>query len=110
MEGRGSTMKIEGYIVVTFKFQKEGRKWTAYCEELGTASFGRSIQEAYEKIKEATLLHLNTLEELGERERFFRENNITLHTHKPKKITGQFDTKTYTRPFIYHVLKEKFAI
>lgn len=73
------------YIVVTFKFRKEGNRWTAFCEELGTATFGRSIPEAHKRLKEAVLLHLNTLEDVGERERFFKKHNITFHYHKPKK-------------------------
>jgi len=32
--------KVKGYVILTFKFRKEGRRWTAYCEELGTATFG----------------------------------------------------------------------
>jgi hypothetical protein len=78
-------MSSRGYVVLTLKFQRVGRRWTAYCEELGTATFGRSIPEADNKIKEAVLLHLNTLEEVGERGRFFTEHNIEFHHTKPKK-------------------------
>lgn len=74
-----------GYVVLTFKFHKEGRRWTAYCEELGTATFGRSLPEADRRLSEAVLLHLNTLEEVGERERFFKEYNIKYHHTKPDK-------------------------
>jgi predicted RNase H-like HicB family nuclease len=74
-----------GYVVLTLKFRKVGRRWTAYCEELGTATFGRSLSEADKKLKEAVLLHLNTLEEVGERDRFFEEHNIEIHSTKPKK-------------------------
>ncbi len=77
-------MRILGYAVLTFKFRKEGRRWTACCEELGTATFGRSIPEADKRLDEAVLLHLNTLEEVGERERFFKEHNIKFHSTKPK--------------------------
>lgn len=78
-------MAVAGYVVLTFKFRKVGRRWTAYCEELGTATFGRSLSEADKRLKEAVLLHLNTLEEVGERVRFFEEHNIKLHHTKPKK-------------------------
>jgi predicted RNase H-like HicB family nuclease len=74
------SMKKSGYIVVTFKFRKEGNKWTAFCEELGTSTFGRSIPEAHKKLKEAVLLH------------------IPFHSHKPKKseikISRPLDTDT----------------
>jgi predicted RNase H-like HicB family nuclease len=78
-------VRKHGYVVLTLKFRKEGRRWTAYCEELGTATFGRSIPEADKRIKEAVLLHLNTLEEVGERKRFFKEHDITFHQNRPKE-------------------------
>jgi predicted RNase H-like HicB family nuclease len=97
-------MKSVGYIVLTFKFHKEDRRWTAYCEELGTATFGRSLTEAQERIEEAVLLHLNTLEDVGERKRFFKENNITILPHKPKikevKVTAPIDRETFVHPYI----------
>lgn len=76
-------MKTRGYVVLTLKFQQKGRRWTAYCEELGTATFGRSLPEADQRLKEAILLHINTLEDVGERERFFKEHNIRLYREKP---------------------------
>lgn len=104
------SVKKSGYVVVTFKFRKEGNKWAAFCEELGTSTFGRSIPEAHKKLKEAVMLHLKTLEEVGESERFFKEHNISFHSHKPKKneitISGPWDTDTYVRAHIYPIHKE----
>ena len=77
-------MPARGYVILTYKFQKEGRRWTAHCEELGTATFGRSLPEAERRLEEAVLLHLNTLEDIGERERFFTEHGIQFHHIKPK--------------------------
>ena len=78
-------MSNAGYVVLTLKFKKENRRWTAYCEELGTATFGRSLPEAEQRLKEAVFLHLNTLEDVGERERFFKEHNIPLHHVRPRQ-------------------------
>jgi len=80
-------MQKVGYVVLTYKFDREGNRWTAYCEELGTATFGRSIAEAERRLEEAVWLHLNTLEEVGERGRFFKKHNIQLHDIKPKDVT-----------------------
>ncbi len=74
-----------GYVILTLKFKKENRRWTAYCEELGTATFGRSLPEADKRLKEAVSLHLNTLEDVGERSRFFKEHGIKLYQSKPKE-------------------------
>ena len=78
-------MSAAGYVVLTLKFKKVDRRWTAYCEELGTATFGRSLPEADKRLKEAVLLHVNTLEDVGERSRFFKENNIKLYPVRPKE-------------------------
>lgn len=96
-------MPAVGYIVVTFEFRREGRRWVAYCEELGTATFGRSIPEAEKKLEEAVLLHLNTLEDVGERTRFFKEHSIKFHHGKPikdVKIRAPIRRETFYRPHI----------
>ena len=80
-------MQTQGYVILTFEFRKSGRRWTAYCRELGTATFGRSLTDAENKLDEAVLLHLNTLEDVGERERFFKEHDLKFYEHKPAKNT-----------------------
>ncbi len=75
----------KGYILLTVRFEREDNRWTAECLELGTASFGDTHEEAEETITEAIQLHLDGLEEHGERERFFRENNIAVYPVPPTK-------------------------
>ena len=75
---------MQGYVVLTYRFRREGRKWSACCEELGTATFGRSLTEAQQRIQEAVLCHLNTLEDVGERDRFFNEHGIQFHRTRPR--------------------------
>jgi len=94
---------VTGYVVLTLEFRRVGRRWTAYCKELGTAAFGRSLPEADKRIKEAVLLHLNTLEDVGERQRFFRENNIEFHHTRPRKnITVRVSPgrSTFIEPYV----------
>ncbi len=101
-------MATKGYVVLTAKFRREGRRWTAYCEELGTATFGRSLPEAERKIKEAVVLHLNTLEDVGERERFFKEYNIPFYHTKPTRdinISASINEGVFLQPFIQPVRK-----
>jgi len=76
-------MKAKGYIILTFRFTKEGDNWVGICEQLGTSAFDKSIEIASEKLRELTGLHLNTLEQIGERERVFRENGIKVFAQKP---------------------------
>ncbi len=96
-------MAIKGYVVLTTEFRREGRRWTAYCEELGTATFGRSLPEAERRMKEAVILHLSTLEDVGERERFFKEHNIPFHHTKPKRninISARINEGVFFQPYI----------
>lgn len=96
-------LKPLGYIVLTLKFRKEGDKWTARCVELGTATFGSSLEEAEERIREAVTLHVNTLEDVGERERFFKEHNIACHVHRPrsgKVPTTASDERSFYQAYV----------
>ena len=98
-------MNSEGYVVLTYKFGREGRRWAAHCKELGTATSGRSLPEAERRLEELVGLHLNTLEDVGERERFFREHNIEFHETKPKSITVSMPTNNalFVQPHIQHI-------
>lgn len=74
---------VVGYVVLTFRVYQEGDQYVSECVELGTASCGDSIDEAFANIKEATLLYLNAIEESGERERIFRRRNIRIYLGQP---------------------------
>ena len=96
---------MTAYVVFTLKFKKEGRKWVALCEELGTSTFASTLQGADKRIREAVTCHLNTLEDVGERTRFFSENNIKMVYVKPKEVSAKFycpkDKNTFAMPYIY---------
>ena len=64
-----------GYITLTHVvLQEEGdNAYTGYCPELGTATCGDTPDEAMQNLGEAVVMHLNALEETGERKRFFKE-------------------------------------
>jgi predicted RNase H-like HicB family nuclease len=100
-------MKTSGYILVTFKFYKEGKKWVALCEELGTSTFGSNLIEAKDRLIEAVLCHLNTLEDVGERERFFRKNRIKFSIQKPQRkeieILAPLSDDIFVQPHLQRV-------
>lgn len=75
--------KLIGYVVLKIEFKKEGEMWLATCVETGTSTFGDTLEEAQEAITELLPLHLNTLEEVGERENFFKKHNIKILPKKP---------------------------
>lgn len=97
------TLKPLGYVILTLKYHKEGDRWLARCEELGTATFGRTLEEAQERIREAVTCHLDTLEDVGERERFFREHNIAYHARRPRSVkvpTTANDERSFYQAYI----------
>jgi predicted RNase H-like HicB family nuclease len=85
---------MKGYVILTCKYHKEDRSWVGVCDELGTSTFGKTLDEAEEKLRESIMLHLVTLEEVGERERFFKENNVQFYARKPHKVTIDVETNT----------------
>ena len=97
----------KAFVVLTVLFEKEkDGRWVATCKELGTSTYGNSIDDAQEKIEEAIGLHLNTLEEVGERERFFQENNITIFSSFPgdeiaMKVPARHEV--FSQPFIKQI-------
>ncbi len=81
-------MGTDGFVILTLEFQKNVQEgvWEGHCRELGTATFAKTFDQVYEELKELVTLHLNGLEEIGERERFFKEHGIRLYKVEPKKI------------------------
>ncbi len=98
-------MDSTGYVVLTYEYGREGRRWTAYCKELGTATFGRSLPEAERRLEEVVGLHLNALEDVGERKRFFQEHNIKFHETKPKSVLVSLSTNnaSFVQPHIQRI-------
>ena len=65
-------------VVLTSIVEPEGDMFVSTCVELGTASCGDTIQEAFENLDEAIAVHLDALEEVGETERVFEERGIEI--------------------------------
>jgi hypothetical protein len=84
------------YICVTCRIIPEAGRFTAICKELGTASCGKTVDEAITNIKEAIEVDLSALEHHGERARFFKQRGIRLSdqpikSSKPVKAdVGEF--------------------
>jgi predicted RNase H-like HicB family nuclease len=72
--------ETEGIIILTSVVEEEGDQFVSICTELDTASCGDTIQEALDNLQEAIWVHLNALEETGERTRVFQERGIDILT------------------------------
>lgn len=71
-----------GFITVTFRVHKEDGKYVGRCVELGISSCAKSPEKALVRAQEASILYLNTLEEVGERARVFAEAGITINAEQ----------------------------
>ena len=78
-------------VLLTMAFEQVGRnRWTGRCRELGTATHGRTLPQVRDELVEMVALHLNALEDVGERERFFSEHGIKLYSEgdpSPSEVT-----------------------
>jgi predicted RNase H-like HicB family nuclease len=86
------------YVKLTYKISQSGKLWRGVCVELGTSIQGKSRQDTLKKLREAVKCHLNTLQDVGEIERFFSENGIVLHTSETpteeiEEVTIEVDQK-----------------
>ena len=76
-------VKSPGYIVLTLKVHQEDGQYVSECPELGVASFGETIGEAFEAIKDATAVYLATLDDEGELERILAARGIAIIPGEP---------------------------
>ena len=53
-----------GELTFTAVLHKEGGWYVAHCEEIGTVSQGKTIEESVRNLREATELYLETAAEL----------------------------------------------
>jgi hypothetical protein len=89
--GEQMTQRREEYVVLTLEFKKEGRRWVGRCRELSTSTFASTFEAAKRELNELVILHLNELEAVGERERFFKEHGIQMYSQKPANVQRQLD-------------------
>jgi predicted RNase H-like HicB family nuclease len=97
-------MKHKVYILLTLSFSKDKKtgQWIGECVELGTSTFGNTIEEVSEELPELVKLHLNTLEQVGERDNFLKENGITIYKEVPSQIefkTSSYNSDVFMKPF-----------
>lgn len=74
---------IIGYVVLTGTVEREDEQYVSYCQELGVASCGDTIDEALENLGDAIQVQLDALVETGELRRVFHERNIRVNIAPP---------------------------
>jgi predicted RNase H-like HicB family nuclease len=72
-----------GHVLLTITVSPEDDSYVGVCQELGTSSFGTTIDEALKATLEATSAYLEALEDSGERERVFKERGVAFYEKEP---------------------------
>ncbi len=75
----GEGIAQQGCVVLTLRFERADGEWLGTCIELSTSTSAGTLEEAQEALHDLVTLHLNTLEDLGERNRFLAEHDIKVH-------------------------------
>ena len=85
-----------GFVILTYCFRRENKRWLGECLELGTASYGRTLQQAHDELMELVELHLDCLEDVGERAHLFETHNIRYYTADtpPTEVTQRVPVDT----------------
>ena len=98
----------QAYVLLTLKYDQEkddrGRDiWVGVCVELGTSTFAKTLDTCRSRLEEMVTDHLNVLEEVGERARFFEEWGITLHTEQPQtySVSGDVTADSLLQPRVF---------
>ncbi|MBI2865707.1 MAG: hypothetical protein HYX94_14255 [Chloroflexi bacterium] len=91
-------MAAKGFVILTFELRKEGERWTGECKELGTATFAHTLDQVHEELAELVELHLNSLEKVGERDRFFKAHRIKFYTDEtpPRRVSRRIPVNEAT--------------
>ncbi len=92
-------MGRQRYIRVEIVTRREGKYFVSDCPKLGTSSFGSTEEESRRSLVDATVLYLNTLEELGECQRVLRERGIEVHQYHDAQPTICPPSDTYAVSF-----------
>jgi len=76
-------------ITLTLEVEREDDQYVSFCPELDVSSYGDTVEEALQHLRDAVALYLETIEQDGELERVFRERGIDVsaHTDSSRQMT-----------------------
>jgi predicted RNase H-like HicB family nuclease len=89
------------YVALTCMVQPEADQYVSKCLELGTASFGRTTEEAFDNVADATQVYLNTLEDLGECRQVLKDKGLKIYSYEPAELevrNARFPVGSVIRP------------
>ena len=69
---------MQKMVTLRLEVEREDDVYVAHCPELDVSSYGDTVEDAFDHLKDAIVLYLDTIEQDGERERIFRDRGISL--------------------------------
>ncbi len=72
---------------LTIDLERDREQWTGTCLELGTSTFGDTLDEVKKELQEAIALQLNEAERLGFIADYLAENRVRI-IHLPNEATS----------------------
>lgn len=77
-----------GILNLDFTKEDDGR-WTAVCRELGTPAYADSLEDAKLELKDAILLQISEMDQLGDIDAFLEEHDV--HLLPPLRSSSRWD-------------------
>ena len=74
---------------LTIDLGRDGEAWTGTCLELGTSTFGDTMEEVRTELQEAITLQLNEMERLGFIEEYLAENRVPIIRFPDASASGE---------------------
>ena len=80
---QGNEADSGAYILLTGEVEREDDQYVSICPELGVASCGDTVEEAFAMLNEAIDLYLQELVEIGTLNDVLREQNVRIEYQGP---------------------------
>jgi len=72
-----------------FRFEQDNDLWTAYSDELGIASCGRTQDESEDNLRNAVLVHFRSLDKRHRLVEILRQKNVRFEVAHESRRTKQ---------------------
>lgn len=85
-------MRAGSQILLTLRFSQEDSKYVGFCDDLGLASCGNTLEDAKSSLQEAIMLVLNRMTEMGEVQDYLEGRDVEVfQSAAPGRSTKTFD-------------------
>lgn len=69
---------VDHVILLNLEYIEEADRWVGFCAELGTSTYGETLSEAREELRDAVKLQLDEIDKLGYVWDFLQDNHVVI--------------------------------